>query len=166
MSLKTKGREAEGIGPIAEGVKEPDKMEGGLLLTNYCKTDKIVWECSWKDDKGEEVDVGLLGGWTRREMMRIGVCAGGRRRRRRKIGAVAAGLRARQDYLPSGDHSCFLFREDIRTILWRKQARQTDGHRDGGMERYGEGGMDVGRDSESEKLKEGFWRDLRMSSWI
>lgn len=83
----------------------------------------------------EEVDVGVLGGWTRGEGKREqqsngedrGVCLGGygqtikRRRRRRKIGAVAAGLRARQDYLPSGEDSRFLFREeDIRTTLWRK----------------------------------------------
>lgn len=52
-------------------------------------------------------------------MRRIGVCAWGghgqtirrRRRLRRKIGDAAAGLRARQDYLPSGEHSSFLFRE-------------------------------------------------------
>lgn len=82
----------------------------------------------------EEADVGILGGWTRGEGKREqhrngedrGVCLGGygqtiRRRRRRKIGVVAAGLRARQDYLPSGEDSRFLFREEaIRTTLWRK----------------------------------------------
>lgn len=31
------GSLTEGIGPIAKGVKEPDKMEAGLLLANYCK---------------------------------------------------------------------------------------------------------------------------------
>lgn len=75
----------------------------------------------------EEVDVGIQVDWTGREggrergekeMRRIGVCAWGghgqtirRRRRLRKIGDAAAGLRARQDYLPSGEHSSFLFRE-------------------------------------------------------
>lgn len=34
---RNKGGVAERIGPIAEGVKEPDKMEAGLLLANYCK---------------------------------------------------------------------------------------------------------------------------------
>lgn len=33
VSKKERGS-SEGIGPIAEGVKEPDKMEAGLLLTN------------------------------------------------------------------------------------------------------------------------------------
>lgn len=49
-------------------------------------------------------------------MRRIGVFAweghGQTIRRRRKIGDAAAGLRARQDYLPSGEHSSFLFREE------------------------------------------------------
>lgn len=60
-------------------------------------------------------------------MRRIGVFSLGgygqtiRRRRRRKIGAEAAGLQARQDYLPSGEHSRFLFREeDTGKILGRK----------------------------------------------
>lgn len=34
---KKKGAAAGGIGPIAEGVKGPDKMEARLLLANYYK---------------------------------------------------------------------------------------------------------------------------------
>lgn len=65
------------------------------------------------------------GGEEQRNEEDRGVCLGrdGQtiRRRRRKIGAEAAGLRARQDYLPSGEHSRFLFREeDTREILRRK----------------------------------------------
>lgn len=37
MCHRKKGSVAGGIGPIAVGVKEPDKMEAGLLLANYCK---------------------------------------------------------------------------------------------------------------------------------
>lgn len=79
------------------------------------------------------MDVGIQGSWAEREGMREqrrsredrGVCLGGYgrtiRKRRRKIGAEAAGLQARQDYLPSGEHSRFLFREeDTRTIHRRK----------------------------------------------
>lgn len=72
------------------------------------------------------------GGGKERERLRNekdrGVCLGGYGQtiRRRRwwgggIGAVAAGLRARQDYLPPGKHSRFLFRErDIRTTLQGK----------------------------------------------
>lgn len=37
VSQRGKCGAAEGTGPIAEGVKEPDKMEGGLLSVNDCK---------------------------------------------------------------------------------------------------------------------------------
>lgn len=38
VSQRGKCGAAEGTGPIAEGVKEPDKMEGGgLISVNDCK---------------------------------------------------------------------------------------------------------------------------------
>lgn len=94
------------------------------------KTGSVVTKIT---ERREEVDVGIQGDWTGREGkreqqrneedrgVRLGRYGQTIRRRRRKIGAMAVGLRARQDYLPSGEHSRFLFKdEDTRAILQRK----------------------------------------------
>lgn len=49
VSQRGECRAAEGTGPIAEGVKEPDKMEGGLLSGNARGNKDGV--CGQKDDK-------------------------------------------------------------------------------------------------------------------
>lgn len=73
---------AEGTGPIAEGVKEPDKMEGGLLSVNDCKEEIKTGRVVRNTARREEVNGNILGGWTRRERRRTGVYASGGMARR------------------------------------------------------------------------------------
>lgn len=85
MSQGGKCGAAEGTGPIAEGVKEPDKTEGGLLSVNECKEEIKTGRVVRNTARREEVNGSILGGWTRRE-----------RRRRRRIGVYASGGMARR----------------------------------------------------------------------
>lgn len=82
MSQGRKCGAAEGTGPIAEGVKEPDKMEGGLLSVNDSKEEIKTGRVVRNTARREEVNGSILGGWTRRERRRIGVYASGGMARR------------------------------------------------------------------------------------
>lgn len=82
MSQRGKCGAADGTGPIADGVKEPDMMDGGVRgggaiiskrLQRGIKMERVVRKMTGR----EEVNASILGGWTRREMRRIGVYAWG-----------------------------------------------------------------------------------------